>query len=114
MRNLILSAHLCLAIAVGWTLAALEVSAGARLLLLGCAVLPLLLFIPGLVAGRRNTLRWLAVALVLYAGLATVEVIATATLAAAAWLLFALLELALTLMAGRAAATQSRAATEES
>jgi hypothetical protein len=65
------------------------------------AAAPLLATSPGLIADRAATLPWLAVALVAYVGLATVEVVARGSLAAATMLLLALLELALALVLTR-------------
>lgn len=69
----------------------------ARIALTAGAALPLIGAVPGLLRGRRYTYQWLAFALVGYAGVAAVEVVASlgrspfASLA----LLAALLELAL-------------------
>ena len=113
-RKLLLATHFAHALSLAWTLALLELAFGYRLTLIGLALLPLALLLPGLIAGRNITLRWLSLALVLYSGLATVEVIATATVAASAWLLFALLEFALAFMLSRQPPRQSPDVTAES
>jgi uncharacterized membrane protein len=79
--------------------AAVGLEPGPRLAIAAVAALPLLLAVPGLVRGRRYTCQWLAVLLVLYAGAASVEVVAAAgqAHAAALALLAALAELGLVL-----------------
>jgi hypothetical protein len=63
---------------------------------------------------RRSSMRWLALALVLYTGLGAVEVIARPHAAAVAVLLFALIEFGLVLSLTRAPSSQSPRATGES
>lgn len=90
--------HAGLALALAATLIAVALPPGLRLAGIAVAWLPLAATLPGLIGRRIEALRWLALALVLYAGFGTVEVMATGTLAAAAVLLAALLELGLVLM----------------
>jgi hypothetical protein len=94
--------HLGLAAAVCATLFMTETSMAMRAMLTGIALLPLVATLPGLLAGRHSVLPWLALTLVAYTGLGTVEVIATGSLAASLLLLLALLELALALSLRRA------------
>jgi uncharacterized membrane protein len=78
---------------------AVGLAPGLRLAAAVAAAAPLLLAVPGLVRGRRATQQWLAVVLVLYAGAASVEVVAASgqARAAALALLAALIELGLLL-----------------
>jgi uncharacterized membrane protein len=80
--------------------ASIGVATAAQVAIAAVLAAPLALAIPGLLHRRRNTYQRLAVVLVLYAGAASVEVIATsgAGYAAALSLLAALTELALLLM----------------
>jgi len=82
----------------GWRAAA-ALAAGA----------PLALALPGLIRGRRYTCQWLAVVLVLYAGAATVEVVAAAGRAtwAALAMLVSLLELGLLVALSRSLARRA-------
>jgi uncharacterized membrane protein len=84
------------------------------MLLSGLLAAPLLLTWLGLLRGRRNVERWLALLLVPYAGGAAVEVVATAGTAAAsgAALLAALLEIGLLLAIIRRAPQRRQAAPE--
>jgi uncharacterized membrane protein len=97
-------AHLTLILLViAWSATATLPLAGR----LGAALagtLPLVLGLPGLLGARRYTCQWLAVALVLYAGGAVVEVVATAGRAylPALVLLAALLDLGLVVILSRA------------
>ena len=94
----ILGLHLALALALGLSIGNFPIAAAARGAIGIVALLPLALTLRGLAARRPATLRWLAVALVLYAGFGSVEVIATGSLPAIALLLASLLELAATLI----------------
>jgi hypothetical protein len=114
LYRLTLTAHVGLALAVGLTLGRLALGPGFRSILILIALLPLVLTLRGLMAGRGESLRWLALALVLYAGLGAVEVIATGTWAAIFLLLCALIELALVLILVRAPSLQSPPAAGES
>lgn len=100
--------HLALALSVTAALATLQAGGWVRMLLIGVALLPLALSLPGLMRSDSATQRWLALALVLYAGLGSVEVIATMSLAAAGWFFCALIELALVVMLSRQAAPRAR------
>jgi len=111
--SLAMLAHLGLMTGVATTIADFALPAAARAVLIALGLLPLALTFRGLAATDRGVLRWLALALVLYCGLGTVEVIAAGSLAAAAVLLCALVELALTLNLIRSDA-RARAATAES
>lgn len=113
-RGALLVTHAGLAVAVTATLAAVDAALPVRLVLIVAALLPLVATLPGLVRMRIQALRWLAFALVIYAGLGSVEVMATGTLAAGALLLFALLELGLVMAVSRRLALLSRDAREES
>jgi hypothetical protein len=106
--------HIGLAVAVGFTLGSLVPHPLIRVLIIGLALLPLLASLRGLAAGRSVSLRWIAVALVAYAGLGAVEAIARGHPAAIAVLLLALLELAVVFILTRAARPQSPRATGES
>ena len=94
LARLLLALHLALAAAVALTIVDFALAPGPRAVLILLALLPLALSLYGLIAGRTSTLRWLALALVLYAGLGSVEVIAAGSWPAVGLLLFALLELA--------------------
>jgi uncharacterized membrane protein len=107
MRRAAIAAHVGLLIAVPVTIAGFALSLPLRALVAGILMLPLALTLPGLVTGRSASLRWLALALVLYCGFGCVEVIATGTPAAALTLLFALAELALVLMLIRRSGARS-------
>ena len=98
LRNGALLMHLGLAAAITATLLAAVPGPGLRWLLLGIALLPLAFTLPGLLACRVTALRWLALALVFYTGIGSMEAIAAGSLAAAGLLLFALVELALVLI----------------
>ena len=98
LARLLVTLHFALAAAVALTVRDFALTPGARVVVALLALLPLILSLRGLIAGRTATLRWLAVALVLYAGLGSVEVIATSSRPAIGLLLFALLELAATLI----------------
>lgn len=91
----IVTAHCGLIAALGLTLGMSELDPLPRLLITALALLPLLLLLPGLIKVKRSVLPWLALALVVYVGLGTVEVIATRTVPASALLLLALVELGL-------------------
>jgi uncharacterized membrane protein len=113
-HRLALATHLGLAIATALTLRGLDLDPILRITIVVAALLPLALTLPGLVARRRRQLQWLALALVLYAGLGAVEVIAGRHPANVAWLLSALLELALVLRLTRAPPLPTPRATGES
>jgi uncharacterized membrane protein len=114
LHRLALATHLGLALAVVGTFATLDLAPAYRLTIVLLALLPLVTGLPGLVARRRASLQWLAVALVIYVGLGTVEVIARGHVAAIALLLLALLELALALSLTRATPPQSPRGSGES
>jgi hypothetical protein len=78
------------------------------------ALSPAALALPGLMAGRPEAMRWIAVLLVLYAGLGAVEVVARGHPAAIALLLFALVELALVLSLTRSPPPRGPRAAAES
>jgi hypothetical protein len=114
VRRLALAMHAGLAIAVGLVLASLELVTSMRLTAIVLALLPLLATLRGLVAGSSERLGWLALSLVLYAGLGAVEVIARTHPAAVVVLLLALIELALVLSLTRGRNSRSPRATRES
>lgn len=114
LRRLAVAVHVALMAATAAVFADYALAAVWRGVLLTLALLPLALTLPGLAAGNRNALRWLAVALVLYCGLGSVEAIAARTLAAATTFLLALVELALVLSLSRRRGARSRAAAGES
>lgn len=97
MRAAVLTCHVVLLLGIATLTLGVAVPAGVSLALLGAAIAPLALALPGLWAARRYTHQWLAVLLVAYIGAAIVEVVATATPSAAVTLLAALVELALLL-----------------
>ena len=78
------------------------------------ALAPLALALPGLLSERPGAMRWIAVLLVLYAGLGAVEVVARGHPAAVGLLLFSLVELAVVLSLTRAPPPQGPRATVES
>lgn len=87
LRRAVLGCHLTLAAAV---IAMAATRASVWSAAIGAlALLPLAATLPGLVAGRRRTGSWAALVAVLYAGAATVEVVASA--GAARFALLALL-----------------------
>lgn len=97
LRNAVLACHVLLMLMLAGSIAA--VPTVPRLIAALVVVLPLLLTLRGLVAGRREILQRLAVLLVAYIGGMSVEVVAQAgssPLLSAA-LLAAVLELGLTL-----------------
>jgi uncharacterized membrane protein len=98
LRRLTLGVHAGLLLALGSVLWQVGWRLPVFAIVTVLAALPLLATLPGLLADRSSTPRWLAVALVAYVGLATVEVIANGSLGAAAMLLLALLELGLLLL----------------
>lgn len=104
---LVFAAWLChgaLLAAITFGLLTSELPWPVRIAVAAAAALPLVAAVPGLRQRRRYTYQWLAFALVAYAGVAVVEVVATsgrspfATLA----LLAALIELALLFTLNRA------------
>jgi len=94
------------------SLLALAIPLAPRILFASLAVLPLVLTLPGLLRRRRSVLAWLALWLVAYAGLGSVEVIASRSVAANLTLLFALLELAFVLSLRRRHQPPATAATK--
>lgn len=114
LHRLALLSHLGLALAVVLTLGTLDLAPVYRSLVVMLALLPLVVGLPGLWRRRRTGLQWLAVALVVYAGLGSVEVIARSHPAAVAVLLLALLELALAFSLTRAPPPQSPRGSGES
>ena len=106
LHRLALATHLGLAVAVVLTLGTLDLAPAWRLAIALLALLPLVAGLPGLLSRRRASLLWLTVALVMYAGLGTVEVISRGHPAAVAVLLLALLELALAMSLTRATPPQ--------
>jgi uncharacterized membrane protein len=101
LRLLTVALHLGLMLALAAVLLRSGAPPPVAALVTAAAVLPLLAALPGLIADRAATLPWLALALVAYVGLATVEAIASVTPSAAAMLLLALLELGLVLLLSR-------------
>jgi hypothetical protein len=98
IRAAALLVHAALALAVGATMLDIDAAAWVRAVLLGVTLVPVAATAPALIGLRHNRLRWLALVLVLFAGLGSMEVIATGTVAAAVLLLSALLELGLVLI----------------
>lgn len=92
-----LAVHLGLLASVVATLATTGPAGLARLASIGLGITPLAVSLPCLLPARRAGLPWLAVALVLYSGFGSVEVIAKGTLVSAALFFCALLELGLVL-----------------
>ncbi len=114
--RLLLAAWTCHAVLIAAVVAGLlgaSLPAAGGLVAAAAAALPLLLAVPGLYRARRYTFQWLALALVVYAGAAIVEVVASLgrSLAAAVVLLAALLEIALLYMLNRS--PTARRATRE-
>lgn len=103
LHRIALAAHLGLALALALTLGSIDLLPVYRLAIIVPALLPLAAGFPGLLKRRRASLQWLTVALVLYAGIGAVEVIARSHPGAIVLLLLALLELALILRLTRAA-----------
>lgn len=95
LHRVALAAHLGLALAVALTLGSIDLGPVYRPAIVLLALLPLAATFPGLLRRRRASMQWLAVALVLYAGIGAVEVIARSHPGAIVLLLLALLELAL-------------------
>ena len=106
--------HVALGIAFAVMVVSLDLDAPLRALIAVIALAPAAFTLPGLMAGRPEALRWLAVLLVLYAGLGAVEVVARGHPAAAGVLLFALIELALVLSLTRLPPPQGPRAAGES
>jgi len=104
---LALATHLGLAVVVFLSLGTFDLALLYRLAIVVLALLPLAMSLQGLIERRRQSLQWLALALVIYVGFGTVEVIAQNHPAAVAVLLLALLELALVLSLTRAKLPQS-------
>jgi uncharacterized membrane protein len=111
---LALATHLGLVAAVIATFAIADLGMTVRLGSTALGVLPLAAALPGLLRGRRAGLPWLALALVAYAGLGTVEVMASGTSVSVALLGLALLELGLVLALIRAPKPRSPDATRGS
>lgn len=98
MRPSLLVCHALLLGACAALVASAPLGTAPRVALLVAVAAPLLLAVPGLLAGRRYTLQWLAILLVLYIGGAMVELVVRGRAAAAVLaLLAALAELALLL-----------------
>jgi hypothetical protein len=102
VHRIAIGAHFGLLVAVVATIAAFDLALWLRLGLATTASLPLLATMRGLLTARGPALPWLALALVGYAGLGTVEVIAGLSIAAGLLLFLALLELGLLLILRRA------------
>jgi hypothetical protein len=113
-RRLALATHLGLGAALVFALAGLGSAPALQLLLIVLALLPLVATLRGLWTGRRQTLRWLALALVGYTGLGAVEIIARGDPATTAVMLLSLVELALVLSLVRAPRSPAPRATAES
>jgi hypothetical protein len=98
LRALVLACQLALIVVLAAAILRDGVTLG-HLLGAAAAALPLALTLRGLAAGRREVQRWLAVALIPYAGALSVEVVARAGGATllGAGLLIAVLELGLLL-----------------
>lgn len=94
-----LSAHAAVLASLVWLVATAGLQPIAAVMAAALGAAPLMLGIPGLRAGRRYTLQWLAIALVFYLGLGVAETIATQARspAAIALLLASSTELALLL-----------------
>jgi uncharacterized membrane protein len=113
-RRLALALHAGLATTLAFSLATVESAPAVRVTFIVLALLPLVATLRGLIMGRGETLRWLALALVLYTGLGAVEVIARSDAASIAVLFLALLELALVLSLVRAPRSRAPHVTGES
>lgn len=113
-RNLLVGTHLGLSTAVAATLFSVGLSWPFRLVLLVLLLAPLAACCKGVLRGHRRALTWLSLALVAYAGLGMVEIIATRSAASVAVLLFSLIELALVLRLLRYLPAQSPDAAKES
>lgn len=105
-------AVLLIAVVIGTLFTAAD--AGVRAALTVAAAAPLLLAIPGLRRGKRYTFQWLALVLVVYTGIAVVEVVVSLgrSLPAVAALLAALIELALLYSLNRLPSTTPRGTPE--
>jgi uncharacterized membrane protein len=114
IRGALIGSHFGLAVMLTLALSRLDTALWIRAILITLALLPLALMLPGLRRAQPSTLRWLALALVLYAGLGSVEVIATNSPAASGWFLFALIELGLAVMLNQHLAPRARGGREES
>lgn len=88
--------HGALLLAVVLTLLMAEFAIVLRVVLAAALAVPLLLAVPGLAELRRATYQWLMLLLVIYIGMAVLEVVATlgASVFGSAALLAALIELA--------------------
>lgn len=116
-RNLVRAAWVChatLIAAVVLGVLGVSLPAAVRIVVAAAAAAPLLLAIPGLRRGSRYTFQWLALALVVYAGAAIVEVVASLgrSFASAVALLAALLEIALLYLLNRSTPAARRAMRE--
>ena len=109
-----LSAHAAVLGAVSWLAWTAGFGATATVMATALGAAPLIASIPGLMAGRRYTQQWLAIALVFYLGIAIAETIATRARspAAIALLLTSSTELALLLKALRSEPPESRGSAE--
>ncbi len=103
LRRAVLVAHAALLVATAVGVARLAIAPAARGLLLAAALAPLAAAWPGLYRGRLYTYQWTALILVLFAGAAVVEVVASLGTSAVATLvlLAALVELALLFLLSR-------------
>lgn len=106
--------HATLFAAVVLGVAGSSLPAAGRIALAIGAAAPLVLAVPGLYRARRYTFQWLALALVVYAGAAIVEVVASLgrSVPASVALLAALLEIALLYLLNRSARAAPRARRE--
>jgi len=114
LRRALIALHLALALSISLALFQIQAAGAIRAGLIGLALLPLALILPRLIGGGTTALSWLALVLVLYAGLGSVEVIATQSLAAAVWFFSALGELGLVVMLNRRPGPGGRGGPEES
>jgi uncharacterized membrane protein len=76
-RIAVLVCHALLAAGIALGMASSTLPIGARLGLATVALLPLIAAIPGLARSSRYTYQWVTVALVIYIGMAAVEVVAS-------------------------------------
>lgn len=105
LERILLSVHGVLLLSTAAAVLSSELAPGWRIGLLVAGLGPLLVALPGLYEGRLYTYQWTALAMVLFAGAATVEVVATLGRAvlASVVLLAALVELGLLFMLSRRA-----------
>lgn len=105
LHRVLLVTHAVLILATAAGIAVAGLGLGGRAALLVVVLAPLALGVPGLYAGRLYTYQWMALAMVLFAGGAVVEVVATLgrSVPAGLVLLAALLELAVLFVLSRRA-----------